>query len=243
LRIGSLTPILSAVQRRIFHTMETRTLPQFPLPLVLFPGASQALHIFEPRYRQLVADCQAGDGQFGITPVSDGSGSTPAIGSVGCTAMLRSVVPLPDGRSNIVVAGDTRYAIADYVDADRLYLVAEIVPIEDEGEGDAPELLTLAAELRRQFDGYREVARKLPDSPDLPEPPKEPGALSFAIAGALPLDLRAKVQLLELRSTIDRLRRLREVLEQATELTAAQVRLQKRARRNGRRPLASGGTV
>jgi Lon protease-like protein len=241
LHIGWLDPILSAVQRRIFRTMETRTLPQFPLPLVLFPGASQALHIFEPRYRQLVADCQAGDGQFGITPVTDGSGSTPVIGSVGCTAIIRSVAPLPDGRSNIVVAGDTRYAIADYLDADRLYLVAEIVPIEDEGERDDPELLTLAAELRRQFDGYREVARQLPDRPDFPEPPSEPGALSFAVAGALPLDLHAKVQLLELRSTIDRLRILREVLGHATESAAAQVRLQKRARRNGRRPLASEG--
>jgi Lon protease-like protein len=129
------------------------------------------------------------------------------------------------------------------VDADRLYLVAEIVPIEDEGEEDDPELLTLAAELRRQFDGYRDVARQLPDRPDLLEPPVEPGALSFAVAGALPLDLHAKVQLLELRSTIDRLRILREVVGQATELTAAQVRLQRRARRNGRRPLASEGTV
>ena len=100
--------------------MQTRTLPQFPLPIVLFPGTSQALHIFEPRYRQLLADCQAGDGQFGIPPVTDGSGSTPAIGSVGCVAIIRSVVPLPDGRSNIVVTGDTRYTIADYVDADRL---------------------------------------------------------------------------------------------------------------------------
>jgi Lon protease-like protein len=223
--------------------METRTLPQFPLPLVLFPGASQALHIFEPRYRQLVADCRADDGQFGITPVTDGSGSAPAIGSVGCTAIIQSVVPLPDGRSNIVVAGDTRYAIVDYVDADRLYLVAEIVPIKDEEEGDDPELLTLAAELHRQFEGYREVARQLPDRPDLPEPPNEPDALSFAIASALPLDIRSKVQLLELRSTIDRLRILREVLGQATELTTAQVRLQKRARRNGRRPLASEGTA
>jgi Lon protease-like protein len=152
-------------------------------------------------------------------------------------------VPLSEGRSNIVVRGDIRYAIADYVDTDRLYLVAETVPIEDEAGWNDPELLTCTAEVRRQFDGYRNIARQLPDHPDLPDPPDDPSALSFAVAGALPFDLQAKVQLLELRSTIDRLRILREVLGQALEDTAAQVRIQRQARRNGRRPLTPGGAA
>ncbi|NIM49457.1 MAG: hypothetical protein GTN78_02220 [Gemmatimonadales bacterium] len=47
--------------------MAIRTLPIFPLPLVLFPGTPQLLHIFEPRYRQVLADCQDGDRRFGIS--------------------------------------------------------------------------------------------------------------------------------------------------------------------------------
>ena len=44
----------------------SRELPIFPLPLVLFPGTTQPLHVFEPRYRRLLADCLAGDKRFGI---------------------------------------------------------------------------------------------------------------------------------------------------------------------------------
>ena len=48
-----------------------RDLPIFPLPLVLFPGAVQPLHIFEPRYRRLLADSLAGDRRFGIAYVRE----------------------------------------------------------------------------------------------------------------------------------------------------------------------------
>lgn len=77
-----------------------RELPIFPLQLVLFPGALQPLHIFEPRYRQLLADSLAGDRRFGIayaaeTPARD---PTPQPGDVGCVAEIRSTQDLPDGR-------------------------------------------------------------------------------------------------------------------------------------------------
>src|SRR5205807_10370493 len=65
-----------------------RELPIFPLPIVLFPGAPQPLHIFEPRYRQLLVDCLAGDRRFGITYVpaepAPGSEPLPHPGDVGC---------------------------------------------------------------------------------------------------------------------------------------------------------------
>ena len=65
-----------------------RELPIFPLPLVLFPGASQPLHIFEPRYRQLLTDCLEGDRRFGIAYAAPDQQSdpAPAPGDVGCVA-------------------------------------------------------------------------------------------------------------------------------------------------------------
>jgi Lon protease-like protein len=151
------------------------------------------------------------------------------------------VTPLPDGRSNILVTGGARYAVVDYLESDRLYLVAEVAPIDDDPDWNEEPLLALAAEVRRQFDRYRRAIRQLPDQPTLPEPPAEPQALSFAVAGALPLDLQAKVQLLELRSIHERLSVLRDALDPVTEQAQEQARIQRRAKRNGRRPLAPGG--
>src|SRR5947208_1577377 len=80
-----------------------RELPIFPLPIVLFPGAPQPLHIFEPRYRQLLQDCLAADRRFGIAyvapdPAPDAD-PVPAAGEVGCVALIRSNQALPALRS------------------------------------------------------------------------------------------------------------------------------------------------
>src|SRR5204863_219446 len=88
-----------------------RELPIFPLPIVLFPGAPQPLHIFEPRYRQLLQDCLAGDRRFGIAyvapdPAPDAD-PVPNPGDVGCVALIQSNQPLPDGRGATGVAGAT----------------------------------------------------------------------------------------------------------------------------------------
>ena len=221
--------------------MQTHTLPLFPLPLVLFPGTTQALHIFEPRYRQLLEDCQSGDGRFGISPVVDDQRGLPPRGSMGCTAVVQTVVKLKDGRSNITVAGAERYAVADYVDTDRLYLIAEVVTVEDEPWQDDDAVRAVAAEVHAAFAAYREAVRGLSDQPAVPAPPNDPAALSFVIASALPVDLDLKSKFLEMRSTVARLTTLRDVLGPVTEAVIHQGRLQRRARRNGRRPRTSGG--
>src|SRR6266705_1321721 len=97
-----------------------RELPIFPLPIVLFPGAPQPLHIFEPRYRQLLVDCQDGDRRFGIAYVApDGAPAAdpaPSAGDVGCVALIRSIQPLPDGRSNILAVGERRFVLRRWVE-------------------------------------------------------------------------------------------------------------------------------
>jgi ATP-dependent Lon protease len=94
--------------------MSTR-LPVFPLPVVLFPGTPLPLHIFEPRYRELLSDCLAADRRFGITP-STTDDEAPEPGMVGCTAEVRVNQLMPDGRSNIVVLGGDRFVVTKLLD-------------------------------------------------------------------------------------------------------------------------------
>src|SRR3989441_9781882 len=92
-----------------------RELPIFPLPLVLFPGAPQPLHIFEPRYRQLLADCLAADRRFGVTyvapPRAPDDEPPPPPRGLGRVALIRSTPELPDGRSHILAGGERRFLV------------------------------------------------------------------------------------------------------------------------------------
>src|SRR3989449_2704099 len=113
-----------------------RELPIFPLPIILFPGAPQPLHIFEPRYRQLLADCLASDRRFGVAyvPAERGAGgeSLPRPGDVGCVALIRNTQGLPDGRSNILTVGERRFVLIDWVSSERPYRVAQGGEVDDE---------------------------------------------------------------------------------------------------------------
>src|SRR2546421_5558327 len=107
-----------------------RELPIFPLPIVLFPGTPQPLHIFEPRYRELLADCLAADRRFGIADVpaepAPGSESLPRAGDVGCVALIQKTQGLPDGGSNILTVGGRRFLLVDWVGSDRPYRLGRV---------------------------------------------------------------------------------------------------------------------
>src|SRR3989440_10473921 len=113
-----------------------RELPIFPLPVVLSPGAPQRLHIFEPRYRQLLADCLAADRRYGIAYVPAehelGSEPLPRPGDVGCVALIQNTQGLPDGRSNILTVGERRFVLIDWVGSDRPYRLARVEEFDDE---------------------------------------------------------------------------------------------------------------
>lgn len=226
--------------------MSPNSLPIFPLPIVLFPGTAQALHVFEPRYRQLLADCQEGDARFGISPVVAQPHSRPARGSVGCTASIQQVVALPDGRSNIAVAGGRRYALVRYVDTDRQYLVAEVEDVDDDPWFDHQSVTGLAADVRDRFLRYLATLGQAVDDLAGAAPPEDPGGLSFAVSAALDLDLPLKVRLLELRSTTARLELLRDLLGPLTEAARRRALVHRQAKKNGRRrfelPLDGAGS-
>src|SRR5215510_12853380 len=113
-------------------------LPLFPLPVVLFPGVPLPLHIFEPRYRQMLSDIRLAKNLFGLAyfdPTSAESDAPPA-GHIGCVAEVTEVQTFPDGRSNILTFGVIRYRIDSYVERGDPYLIAEVSYFEDDEENE-----------------------------------------------------------------------------------------------------------
>jgi Lon protease-like protein len=213
-----------------------RELPLFPLPLVLFPGVPLPLHIFEDRYRRLLADVRVSNNLFGLSNFDPNSaeGERPAVGHVGCATEVVEVQTLPDGRSNILTVGVARYRVTEYVERGDPYLVARVEFFEDE-EGDAQLLSKRAAEVSEMFMRIARAMRTINDErgtlPELPQ--DEPERLSFLVAAVVEMDAEAKQQLLEMRSTAERLRRLYTLLSQAVNAYEERARTHELARGNG----------
>lgn len=209
-------------------------LPIFPLPLVLLPGAVQPLHIFEPRYRQMLSDCLAGDREFGIicrTP--DIAERAIPEGTAGCRAHIESAQSLPDGRSNIMVIGGDRFVLEAFVDDPAPYHVARVASFEDVPESMAA-LEDLANRLRELFARVGRSARAIQDdATPLPELPASPAALSFAIAQFIDLELADKQRVLASRSPLQRLQLLDEALAPVVESIERRAQVHARAKRNG----------
>jgi Lon protease-like protein len=227
--------------------MATLEVPLFPLGVVLFPGTPQLLHIFEPRYRQMLADCLEGDRRFGLSFVkTEGAvDPEPEPGRVGCVALVRESRMLADGRSNILAVGEERYVLREYVRSRVPYRVA-IVETFDDDDLAAPQVDELGAQARAQFAKFISGMHLLSDRPAPPIPLEgSPQAMSFQIAAALELEGEVKQELLELRSTNDRLRRLLRLLRTLNEELGRRVSVHTRARGNGKggptRDVVTGG--
>jgi Lon protease-like protein len=213
-----------------------RHLPIFPLPLVLLPNELLPLHIFEDRYRQMLTDVEEDKRLFGITffnPTEDFIGK-PEIGTVGCVAEVRDVQTLPDGRSNIVTIGVIRYRLNEYIEAGEPYLVGDLEFFEDETE-EAEVVNPVADEVFELFRRIAKAAHKLSGErgvfPDIPQ--AEPEQLSFLVTAAFNLDAAMKYEMIETRSGVERLTRLREILIQAVDKMEDNAEVQKIARTNG----------
>ena len=127
------------------------TLPLFPLPnVVLFPNVFLPLHIFEPRYRDMVRDALAVDRLIGMVLMRPGWEGAyegrPAIYEVGCAGLVTFSEQYPDGRYNIVLRGLEKFRVLDE-DHDRSYRVARVEALMEE-PGDA-EKATVRAERAR----------------------------------------------------------------------------------------------
>ena len=207
-------------------------LPIFPLPAVLFPGTPLPLHIFEPRYKRMLADCLAADRRFGITPVNPAR-DVPELGTVGCVAEVRVNQELPDGRSNIVVLGGSRFVLGNLLDESLPYLVALVRMFDDDPDTEPAleETTTLRSLFTRYFAGLRQLNDVEPEEPALPDDPLN---LSFQVAGAIECDPGVKQRLLAERSTARRFKALLLLLPVLTSSVESALKVHRRAHTNGK---------
>jgi Lon protease-like protein len=184
-------------------------LPLFPLSTVLVPGLVLPLHIFEPRYRQLVADLEQlpeDDREFGVVAIREGgevgAGSLRALYDVGCAATLQQVTTLPDGRSQILSTGARRFRLLDLdLDADTPYLTG-LVEWVAEQEGELDPTTTLRS--RALWARYTELLGGFGPQvvQDLPE---DPGPLSYLLTTAVVMPLPQRQALLSAATDAERL--------------------------------------
>jgi Lon protease-like protein len=211
-------------------------LPLFPLPVVLFPGVPLPLHIFEPRYRQMLKDIRLEKNLFGLAyfDPTNAESEVPPAGHIGCVAEVTEVQEFSDGRSNILTLGVIRYRIESYVERGDPYLVAQVSYFEDDEE-DEEILAAPSREVAETFTRIAQAVRTINDEratlPDISD--TEPQRLSFLVAAAMEIDADVKQDLLELRSTSERLERLRAMLNVAVEGYEERARIHELAKGNG----------
>ena len=211
-------------------------LPLFPLPVVLFPGVPLPLHIFEQRYRQMLIDIREAGNLFGLAyfDSSTSENEIPAAGHVGCVAEVTEAQAFPDGRSNILTLGVIRFRIDSYVERGDQYLLAKVSYFEDEEEDEAL-LSAPAKEVAETFTRIAQAVRTINDErallPDISN--TEPQRLSFLVAAAMEIEADVKQEMLELRSTFERLTRLREMLNIAVKGYEERARVHELAKSNG----------
>ena len=213
-----------------------RELPLFPLPVVLFPGMPMPLHVFEPRYRKMLADIRAGDNLFGLSYFDSAASEKdiPPAGHIGCVAEVNETQALPDGRSNVLTVGVVRYQVEAYIERDDPYLVVRPKFFEDDYEDDASLSASsrdVAAMFMRVANSIRVINDERGNLPDISD--TEPQKLSFLVAAALEIEVETKQGLLELRSTSERLSRLRDLLARVVKGYEERARLHGIAKGNG----------
>lgn len=180
-------------------------LPIFPLPnLVFFPNTRLPLHVFEPRYRQMVTDALDADKRFGIILLRPGWErdyfGAPAVHACGTIGTIEQAVPLEDGRFNILIRGDVRFRILDEV-SKLPYRTARVVA-QPETQRDSDES---SAQREWLADLARQYLKYLPDQMAVPEIETVGlDALTNALIMSLNLDVEEKQKLLEIDDLIAR---------------------------------------
>jgi Lon protease-like protein len=208
----------------------------FPLGTVLFPGAILPLHIFEDRYKQMMRFATDNGNLFGLSYRSDaliGRDTPPEVGSVGCLAKIQAVMPLEEGRMNVISSGLVRYRIVELHQVTP-FIIARVEAFTDDLEADQ-ELSDLFESMLDRCKRFLAAAQALDEATttideDLPE---DPEAFSLLISSVLPIDNDAKQSLLEMTSTRSRLTRLRHHVISALADYTQRIEIQARAKQNG----------
>jgi ATP-dependent Lon protease len=194
----------------------------FPLELVLVPTERVPLHIFEPRYKELVGECMERGEEFGIVLAKE-SGDIHHVGTRAAVSEVLQV--LPDGRMHVVVEGGDRFRLLE-VDHERSFDTATVEELEDDPE--PPDF----DDLERVFSTFKRLQVTV-GAPGEPPDPSSP-LFDFEIVGRVDFSTKTKQELLELTSPRKRVARLGVLLERALAALEIEQELRQRAHGNGK---------
>lgn len=191
----------------------------FPLDVVLFPGALLPLHIFEPRYKEMIEECLEQKKPFGMVRANK-----EALAEIGCTAVIVNVIKkYDDGRLDIATEGKQRFEIMQ-LNQERSFLQGEVLFFDDEpsqvADADAQKVIQLHEQLFGILGQESQVERTLP-------------SISFQLANELPVDLDFKQALLEMKTESERVGTLIEYYKATIPKVERTLRVRERATGNG----------
>jgi len=192
----------------------------FPLEVVLFPGMALPLHIFEPRYKEMIGELIAAGQPFGVVRAVENG-----VAEVGCVAEIVEVTKTyEDGGLDIVTQGQSRFRVVR-LDQERNFLRGEVQYFEDESS------VTASNQVADLLDLHTQVIALL--GADAQPPSGDEPDLSFQLAGAMPFDLDFKQTLLAMRSEGERINALLEYYRALLPNLKRAVQARKKAGGNG----------
>jgi Lon protease-like protein len=194
----------------------------FPLPIVLVPTERIPLHIFEPRYKELIDECIELGQEFGLV-LATGDG---AVHEIGTRARVAQVVELlDDGTMNIIVEGGERFRLLDLTSG-RAFTTGIVEPVQDDDEP------PLSADVERALEVFSELAEVSESDVDVPDPLSP--LFDFELAARVDFAVEPKQELLSMTSPRARMTALVGFLEVALEAVRLELTLRERAGRNGK---------
>ena len=194
-------------------------LPLFPLEIVVFPGAPLPLHIFEPRYKEMIGECLSQNRAFGMVRAKEN-----ALSAIGCSARILTVIKkYEDGRMDISAEGAQRFEIIQ-LSQERSFLQAEVAFFDDEPSTVSKSAAETVIQLHEQL--FSVIGQPV-------EVEQDAAYLSFRLAQDLPVDLDFKQTLLEMKSEAERIEILTEYYQATIPKIENSLRVRQRASGNG----------
>jgi Lon protease-like protein len=194
-------------------------LPLFPLEIVVFPGAPLPLHIFEPRYKEMIGECLSESRPFGMVRAKEN-----ALSAIGCSARIINVIKkYEDGRMDISAEGAQRFEIIQ-VNQERSFLQAEVAFFDDEPSTVSKTAADTVIQLHEQL--FAVMGQTV-------EVDRDVAYLSYRLAQDLPVDLDFKQTLLEMKSEAERVEILTEYYQATIPKIENSLRVRQRASGNG----------